>query len=63
VAGRAAYSEDEKTPAEFANARQTGGHALDGGDVDALEDGDRFGNECGRKTGGRSWSGPSESFL
>ncbi len=36
VSGRAADTQDEQTPAEFANAREARGHALNGGDVDAV---------------------------
>ena len=52
VAGRSADAQDEQTAAEFANTRQTRGHALDGGDVDGCQDGNRFGDESGRKASG-----------
>ena len=64
VAGRAADAQDEQATAEFANARQTGGHALDGGDVDAFENGDRLGDESWRRSLLTEVPGlRSESFL
>ncbi len=57
VAGRAADAQNEQTAAEFANARQTRGHAFDGGDVHLLQNCDRFSDESGRETTGRSCGG------
>jgi hypothetical protein len=49
VAGRPADAQDEQAPAEFANPRQTQGHALDGGDVHLFQDCDRLGDEPAAK--------------
>ena len=52
VSGRAANSQDEQPAAEFANVRETQGHAFDGSDVDLFQNCDGLAKECGGKTGG-----------
>ncbi len=63
VSGRAADAQDEQAPAEFANARETRGHALDGGDIDLLQNCDRFREERGGKTAGYSRSRSRRSLT
>ena len=63
VAGRPADAQDEQPAAQFANPRETRGHALDGGDVDAFENGNRFGDESCGEACRRSCRGRPESFL
>src|SRR5579864_6199380 len=46
VSGGTADAQNEQPPAYFADVGQGCGHALDLSNVDVLEDGDGFGNEC-----------------
>jgi hypothetical protein len=45
VPGRTAYAQDEETPAQLPNPRQTQGHPFDGGEVHVQQDLDRFRDE------------------